>query len=725
MASFALEPGSIVAGRYRIVAPLGAGASARVYLADDLQLKRQVAVKVLHETLAEDQQFLKRFRAEAQAAAALNHPHVMHVYDSGDTPRDDGPPLPFLVMEFVGGGSLRAVLDSGPLLTASQALAVGLDAAKGLEYAHREGFVHRDIKPANLLFGPEGRLRIADFGLARALAEATWTEPQGVLLGTAKYSSPEQAQGLAVDGKSDVYALALLLVEAVTGEVPFARDTIPAMLMARCESDLVVPRSLGRLAPVLESAGRLDPAMRVDAGALVVAFFAAAPEMDKPAQISLPGAIPTDVLDEFLERAARLEAGEAVSATGAASASILDAEIAPSDITLMAANDPTAVIPLPMIATRSTTTPTGPSAAPADRGPRSSIDIPLDDSASAETLALVPTAAGAALGAGAGATELTEGEPVGDGAAGEDGAERSGSGRGAKALVVFAVVALILGGGALWWFGIRTPSHAVPNVVGRPAKQATSTLEDLGFKVSRSFTRVDGTTAQQVVAQKPTKGTELDENRTVALTVSLGNPLVPIPALDNTLTAEQVTATLGAGGLKVGSTSDAFDEKVPAKLLISATPATPVDASGQIEKGSSVNLVISKGPQPRTMPSGLGGQQVAAVRSALKSVQLSAHEIGQYSETVPAGVVMSLSVADGVQVPRDSVIDVTVSKGPAPIPIPDVVGKTGSEATSVLTAAGFVVSGVDGSPANQVLAVDPPVGEPHAKGTAVRIFTRK
>ena len=721
MASFALEPGSIVAGRYRIVAPLGAGASARVYLADDLQLKRQVAVKVLHETLAEDQQFLKRFRAEAQAAAALNHPHVMHVYDSGDTPRDDGPPLPFLVMEFVGGGSLRAVLDSGPLLTASQALAVGLDAAKGLEYAHREGFVHRDIKPANLLFGPEGRLRIADFGLARALAEATWTEPQGVLLGTAKYSSPEQAQGLAVDGKSDVYALALLLVEAVTGEVPFARDTIPAMLMARCESDLVVPRSLGRLAPVLESAGRLDPTMRVDAGELVVAFFAAAPEMDKPAQISLPGAIPTDVLDEFLERAARLEAGEAVSATAAA-ASMLDAEIAPSDITLMAANDPTAVIPLPMIATRTTTT--TPPADPTARGPRSPIDIPLDDSASADTPALVP-AAGAAVGAVAAATAPSESEPDGDLVAGDDGAEHAGRGRGAKAFVVVALLALILAGGALWWFGIRTPSHPVPNVVGGTAKQATSTLEDLGFKVTRSFTRVEGTTAQQVVAQKPTKGTELDENRTVELTVSLGNPMVPVPALDNTMTLEKVTAALGAGGLKVGSTSDAFDEKVPAKLLISATPATPADASGQIEKGSSVNLVISKGPQPRTMPSGLGGQQVAAVRDALKSVQLTAHEIGQYSETVPVGVVMSLSVADGVQVPRDSVIDVTVSKGPAPIPIPDVVGKTGSEATSVLTAAGFVVSGVDGSPANQVLAVDPPVGEPHAKGTAVRIFTRK
>ena len=196
--------GRVLSGRYRLIAPIGTGASAQVYLADDVRLRRRVAVKVLHAALAEDDAFLRRFRAEAQAAAALNHPNIVAVYDWGD---DDG--APYIVTEYLGGGSLRALLDRGVRLTPSQALMVGLEATRALDYAHRRGFVHRDIKPANLLFGDDGRLRIADFGLARALAEAAWTEPQGAVLGTARYASPEQAQGQPVDGKADVYSLGL------------------------------------------------------------------------------------------------------------------------------------------------------------------------------------------------------------------------------------------------------------------------------------------------------------------------------------------------------------------------------------------------------------------------------------------------------------------------------------------------------------------------------------
>src|SRR5687768_7682579 len=231
--------GRVLSGRYRLIAPIGTGASAQVYLADDVRLRRRVAVKVLHAALAEDDAFLRRFRAEAQAAAALNHPHIVAVYDWGD---DDG--APYIVTEYLGGGSLRAVLDRGERLTPSQALLIGLEATRALDYAHRRGFVHRDIKPANLMFGDDGRLRIADFGLARALAEAAWTEPQGAVLGTARYASPEQAQGQPVDGKADVYSLGLLLIECVTGVVPFASDTTIGTLMARVGKPVGVPEAL-------------------------------------------------------------------------------------------------------------------------------------------------------------------------------------------------------------------------------------------------------------------------------------------------------------------------------------------------------------------------------------------------------------------------------------------------------------------------------------------------
>ncbi|HLT16170.1 MAG TPA: PASTA domain-containing protein [Acidimicrobiales bacterium] len=275
--------GRVLGGRYRLLSPLGSGASAQVYLAEDVRLRRRVAVKVLHPALADDESFLRRFRAEAQAAAALSHPHVLAVFDWSD---ED---TPYLVTEYLAGGSLRAMLDAGHRLSPAQALVVGLEAARALDYAHRQGFVHRDIKPANLLFGRDGRLRVADFGLARAVAEAGWTET-GTVLGTVRYASPEQARGEKVDGRSDVYSLALVLVEAVTGEVPFTADTPVGTLMARLERPLEVPDEMGPLAPVLRRAGEVDRAARIDAAELGRGLVEAAKELTRPAPLPLVGA---------------------------------------------------------------------------------------------------------------------------------------------------------------------------------------------------------------------------------------------------------------------------------------------------------------------------------------------------------------------------------------------------------------------------------------------------
>ena len=222
----------------------------------------------------------------------------MAVYDWGEE-ADLAGHGPYLVLEYLGGGSLRSMLDAGRLLTPSQALVVGLEAARGLEYAHRRGFVHRDIKPANLLFDEEGRLRIADFGLARAIAEAAWTEPSGVVLGTARYASPEQAQGKPVDGKTDVYSLALVMIESVTGSVPFAADTTVATLMARIDALVPVPESLGPLRSVVERAGRPSPEERYDATALGRALAGTAERLPRPAPLPLvpPSPSTSDMLD--------------------------------------------------------------------------------------------------------------------------------------------------------------------------------------------------------------------------------------------------------------------------------------------------------------------------------------------------------------------------------------------------------------------------------------------
>ncbi len=276
--------GRVLSDRYRLTRPLGTGASAHVYVADDVTLRRQVAVKVLHPGLADDEAFLRRFQAEARVVAALRHPSIVRVYDWGE---DHG--SPFLVMELLAGGSLRSLLDRGQLLSPAQAARVGEATARALDYAHRRGLVHRDIKPANLLFDEDGQVSVADFGLARALAEATWTEPVGAMLGTARYAAPEQIGGGPLDGKADVYALALVLVEAVTGRVPFSADTTIGTLMARVDRDLPVPDELGPLAAVLAAAGTSDPGRRCDAAALANGLAAAARQLPAPAPLTLAG----------------------------------------------------------------------------------------------------------------------------------------------------------------------------------------------------------------------------------------------------------------------------------------------------------------------------------------------------------------------------------------------------------------------------------------------------
>src|SRR5271155_4706532 len=274
--------GRVLGKRYRLLSALGTGASAHVYLAEDVSLQRNVAVKVLQPGLATDATFLKRFGAEARSVASLNHPHVLRVFDWGEDA--DGP---YLVLEYLGGGTLRDLLDRGFRLSHAQAAALGAEVARGLAYAHARGLVHRDIKPANLLFDEEARVRIADFGVARALAEAAWTEPAGAMVGTARYISPVAAEGKHVDGRADVYSLALVLYECLTGDVPFVSDTTLGTLMARVGATLPRHPGLGRLDDVLARGAAPDAEARLTAATLAARLEAVGASLPPPAPLPL------------------------------------------------------------------------------------------------------------------------------------------------------------------------------------------------------------------------------------------------------------------------------------------------------------------------------------------------------------------------------------------------------------------------------------------------------
>ena len=225
----------LLVGRYRLLGVIGQGGMAEVQRAYDEQLDREVAVKLLHTRYTDDRSFLLRFRREAQAAASLNHPNIVSVYDAGD---DDG--RPFIVMELVRGRSLREVTRS-ERLTAGRSIEIVGDSALALNYAHEHGLVHRDIKPGNILISQEGEVKVTDFGIARAVNAETITETAAVF-GTAAYVSPEQAQGEPVDRRSDVYSLGCVLYELLAGQQPFHADS-PVALAYQHVSAMPVPPS--------------------------------------------------------------------------------------------------------------------------------------------------------------------------------------------------------------------------------------------------------------------------------------------------------------------------------------------------------------------------------------------------------------------------------------------------------------------------------------------------
>lgn len=285
--------GLLLAGRYRLHSTRGVGVAGEVVDAVDEQLQRPVAVKILSPQWAASPHAQQRFRAEAQVASSLNHPNVNAVYDWG-IDDFDGISRPYLVLEYLSGGSLRDILDRGRLLSPSQALVVGLDACRGLDYIHRRGIIHRDIKPATLVFGDDRHLRVVDVGVSRLVAEQTWADPTGAGIDAARYCSPEQAQGaLPEDGTlgtpSDIYSLCLVLIESVTGQVPFASDSTVATLSARIDKLMPVSADFGPLASVLERAGRPLAADRFTAAEFGRALMQAAERLPRPAPAPIAG----------------------------------------------------------------------------------------------------------------------------------------------------------------------------------------------------------------------------------------------------------------------------------------------------------------------------------------------------------------------------------------------------------------------------------------------------
>ena len=610
--------GRVLADRYRLLAPIGSGSSGRVYVADDVRLRRRVAVKVLHGALADDAGFLRRFRAEAQLAASLHHPNVVTVFDWGEDA------VPFMVFELLSGGSLRGMLDEGIRLTPAQAAHTGRYVATALSYAHTRGLVHRDIKPANLLFDEHGTVRVADFGLARALAEASWTEPTGALVGTARYAAPEQGTGATLDARADLYALGVVLVESVTGRVPEVADTLIGTLAVRARVPIAAPEELGALAPVVERAGRTQPSERYpDAITMADALTDASRHLPPPGPLTLVG------LDAHVDPHPT-ELGK--------TSTVFDQD---ADSTVAAARARTET---------ATTADTGPAPRPGRYAPRAvpavvavlviavlvAAGLLLARSASGGTVA-APQLVGltqdeaAARAARAGLVVQVEQRDVDDPA----GRVISQAPSAGAFLDDGGTVRLVVSRGP--------PPVVIPDVAGQPEEQATLTLAGAGFAVDPRHDFDENVPAGIAIRTDPAANEKHAPESTIALVVSDGPRPVAVPDTSGK-SYDAAVAALQAKRFSATRVDD-FSETVPAGSVVGTDPA----AGQPAPRDSQVVVHVSKGPQPVAVPNVVN----MSVEQASQMLQTSGLD-ADVQNFAPGRTVKSQNPPAGTQVNRGS-----------------------------------------------------------------------
>ncbi len=601
--------GRVLADRYRLLSPIGAGGSGRVYIADDVTLKRRVAVKVLHPGLAEDAGFLRRFRNEARLSAQLHHPNIMAVHDWGDEGE------PFMVVELLTGGSLRGMLDAGATLTPSQAAHVGVQVASALEYAHGHGFVHRDIKPANLLFDEHAIVRVADFGLARALAEASWTEPSGTILGTARYASPEQVSGAPLDQRSDLYALALVLVESVTGGLPFATDTTLATLAARTQSPVLAPPELGPLIAVVERAGRVDPNDRYpDAATMRSALEDAVKLLPPPGPLRLAG------LNEFVSDPNPTQVPQ--------TRGLLFDQERPNS-------------PAPIAARRSPRAPRRPTAA-----------IVVGIAISVAVLSAAFLLSNANLGSAV-ATPNTVGSTISNArnVIASDGllvSEEKAFSDDPIGIVIFQTPSaghdVTSGGRVRLVISKGSAPIAIPKIVNNPFADASSALTAVGFAVREEHKFDETVPLGIVIRTKPAQ--RAPRYSTVIVVVSDGKAPVSVPVLAGGTYDNAVNELSNAGFIP--ARAEAFSDTVAPGTVIDTDPA----GGGKAQPGSTIKIIVSKGPDVVTVPN-MRGLTLDAASAQLQAAGLTSAVSGAYR---PGAKVRAQDPPSGVVVKRGATV---------------------------------------------------------------------
>jgi serine/threonine-protein kinase len=642
--------GRVLNGRYALITPVGGGGMATVYKARDNVLGRIVAVKVLREQYTMDEQFVARFRREAQAAANLTHPNIVNVYDVGQ----DGD-LHFIVMEYIAGHSLKERLARQSPLPLDVAVDIAAQILAGLEYAHRSGLIHRDIKPQNVLLTNEGVVKVTDFGIAKSVSDLGLTEA-GIALGTAHYFSPEQARGERVVPQSDIYAAGVTLFEMITGRLPFESESAVGLAYKHIGEPPPNPRVFNpsipaRLEAIVLRALSKDPAQR----------FNSAADMERALRsIEFGGQQPT-----------------------------MEVQVPPVRPNVTSSGRPTTRV--------------GKSGGPAPvTGSLRGVGGPPRGAYAA--------AAGASAGAATRQVTSALGAPSSAAIRPAPVKVQSGSGGCSVAAIVFLVlgIAAALVGGGLALGGqipfssffteiivpsptptpiipTATPTNTpvpptntptstptstptatstpisvkVPKLVGLSIQDASTLAKQNGF-VLLELERIDSPEwGQGIVAQQdPQEGTVYQQTKTISVRVSNGPPPFALPNLANT-NPNDAKAALETAGLKVtiayeGSTT------VPEGVVIRTVPV----ADASVRPGDDVTIYVSLG-ETGTVPNLFGVQDVDLAKQLIEAAGLtlgSVVEVDDQSGSVPPGAVLSQNPAAGTIMKKGSLVDITIRR---------------------------------------------------------------
>jgi eukaryotic-like serine/threonine-protein kinase len=645
--------GRVLDGRYELGRRIARGGMASVYEAHDLRLARDVAVKVMHDDLGDDTDFAARFVREARAAARISHPNVVAVTDQGD---DRG--RLFIVMEHVRGTTLRDEIREHSPMSPARALALLEQVLQALAAAHAQGIVHRDIKPENVLLSTPGEVKVADFGLARALgADTQHTRTGGVVIGTVSYLAPEVIEHGRADARTDVYSAGVLLFEMLTGRKPHAGDSAIQIAWKHVHEDVPRP-STATDQHVPDYVDALVQAATARAGAL------------RPADAKV-------MLLQTRRARATYEAG--VLDDPDLAADFLPTRPRADEESIDYVDDP-GTLHLPVVGNDidgDETTVIGPAARQAHLAAGGGAPVAV----AAPPTTDLPSQAHRLRGTPSRPTAYDAPPPRRSGRAGTPSSRGSRRGLVLLVLVGLLVVAVAVAG---WWLGMGRYT-STPGVINLSRVDAQAKIEDAGLELSvagREFSET--VTRGSVIETDPGAGSRVVKGDTVEVVISKGAERYAVPRLAGR-PIEEVEGVLGQRNLGLGRAREVWHATVPEGLVVASTPP----AGTELRRGAGVDVTVSKGPKPIRIPD-LTGKKAGRAQSRLEGLGFDVTVTREHDDSVEKGVVISQNPSSG-QGFEDDEVALVVSRGPVMVEVPSVATRPLEEATEQLEELGFEV----------------------------------